>query len=749
MKIIKQLLVAVALLLCCVTANAYDFEVDGIYYTITSTSYLTVDVAPSPLNSYQGNIVIPKYVTYDSKTYTVTGIENEAFNGNKYIYSVVMPQSITDIGMCAFWGCSNLSKITVSENIVRIGVGAFHQTAWFNNKSAGVVYIGKVLYGYKGTMPANTSITVKEGTIGIAEGAFMNNKNLKSITFPNSLIIIGGDAFGGTTWYNNQPNGAIYAGKVFYGYKSSTATISVNIKDGTLGIADCAFNSCSSILSSVTIPNSVTYIGEGAFNNCNLLTSITIPDKVTTIEAETFQNCSNITSVTISANVAKIKKSAFLGCTKLTSVNISNLSAWLKIDFQSDYSNPLYYAKKLYLNGSLVTDLIVPDSFKQINAYSFRNCTSLKSILIPNSITDIETSAFEGCTELKTVINCSDLPLMPGIIGYGNVSTYADWVRTVPQGVVEGDFIFGIKNGEYRLCIYIGNDKSLTLPYKYKEGNYAIGDIAFAYCKNIESIIIPDCVTSIEDEAFKGCSGLTSITIPNSVTRIGDETFMGTGWYKNQPDGLLYLDGWLLGYKSLQPTGALTINEGTKGIADNAFFNCTGLTSVTIPNSVTSIGGSAFFYCRELTSVTIGNSVTSIGNCAFKDCTGLASIYLLGETPSSIGDDNFTKSQYADITLYVPTGAIETYRNADTWKNFQNIQEFDATGINDVNASSVAIEVTDNGISLSDAEGAKVDIYTLNGMLVKKIENYTDEEIFLNNGVYLVCVNGNTIKIKL
>ena len=726
MRIIKQLLVAVALLLCCVTANAYDFEVDGIYYSITSTSYLTVDVAPSPLNSYQGNIVIPKYVTYDSKTYTVTGIENEAFDGNKYIYSVVMPQSITDIGMCAFWGCSNLSKITVSENIVRIGVGAFHQTAWFNNKSAGVVYIGKVLYGYKGTMPANTSITVKEGTIGIAEGAFMNNKNLKSITFPNSLIIIGADAFLGTTWYNNQPNGAIYAGKVFYGYKSSTATISVNIKDGTLGIADCAFNSCSSILSSVTIPNSVTYIGEGAFNNCNLLTSITIPDKVTTIEAETFQNCSNITSVTISANVAKIKKSAFLGCTKLTSVNISNLSAWLKIDFQSDYSNPLYYAKKLYLNGSLVTDLIVPDSFKQINAFLFRNCTSLKSILIPNSITDIETSAFEGCTELKTVINCSDLPLMPGIIGYGNVSTYADWVRTVPQGVVEGDFIFGIKNGEYRLCIYIGNDKSLTLPYKYKEGNYAIGDIAFAYCKNIESIIIPDCVTSIEDEAFKGCSGLTSITIPNSVTSIGDYAFQ-----------------YCSSLTSIEIPNSIT------SIESGAFSGCNALTNITIPNSVTSIGGSAFFYCRDLTSVTIGNSVTSIGNCAFKDCTGLASIYLLGETPSSIGDDNFTKSQYADITLYVPTGAIETYRNADTWKNFQNIQEFDATGINDVNASSVAIEVTDNGISLSDAEGAKVDIYTLDGMLVKKIENYTDEEIFLNNGVYLVCVNGNTIKIKL
>ena len=700
---IKKLFATVAVLLCSIAASAYDFMVNGIYYSITSTSYLTVDVAPSPTNSYQGNIVIPEFVTYDSKTYAVTGIEYLAFYDNKNIYSVVMPNSITDIGIAAFNKCSNLSKITISENIVRIGAGAFHQTAWFNNKSTGVVYIGKVLYGYKGTMPANTSITVKEGTIGIAEGAFMNNTNLKSITIPNSVVIIGGEAFLGTTWYNNQPYGAVYAGKVFCGYKASTARISVNIKDGTLGIADRAFNDCSSILSSVTIPKSVTHIGKGAFNNCSLLTSITIPDKVTTIEANTFQDCCNITSVTISGNIAKIKKAAFIGCTKLTSVNISNLSAWLKMDFQSDSSNPLYYAKKLYLNGSLVTDIIIPDNFKQINAYLFRNCTSLKSILIPNGITDIGTSAFEGCTELKTVINCSDLPLMTGLIGYGNVSTYANWVRTVPQGIIEGDFIFGTKNGEYHLCIYMGNSKSLTLPYKYKGENYAIGDHAFYDCKNIESIIIPNSVTTIGHRAFENCFRLTSITIPNSVTSIGNY----------------------------------------------AFYGCTGLASIEIPNSVTSIGWCTFYGCSSLTSITIPKNVTNIGNWAFKDCTGLASIYLLSETPPYVEDYNFTESQYSNMLLYVPIGTLETYQSASTWKNFQNIQEFDATGINDVNASSVAIEVTANGISLSNAEGAKVDVYTLNGVLVRKIENYKGEEIILDKGVYLVRVNSNTIKIKL
>jgi hypothetical protein len=90
---------------------------------------------------------------------------------------------------------------------------------------------------------------------------------------------------------------------------------------------------------------------------------------------------------------------------------------------------------------------------------------------------------------------------------------------------------------------------------------------------------------------------MTSVTIPNSVTSIGGYAFSGTGWYNAQPDGILYLDNWLLGYKGTQPAGNLTINNGTKGIADWAFYGCSSLTSVTIPNSVTSIGYSAFREC--------------------------------------------------------------------------------------------------------------------------------------------------------
>ena len=133
-------------------------------------------------------------------------------------------------------------------------------------------------------------------------------------------------------------------------------------------------------------------------------------------------------------------------------------------------------------------------------------------------------------------------------------------------------------------------------------------------------------VTSIDLGAFEDCRGLTSVTIPNSVTYIGTDAFYGTGWYNSQPNGILYIDDWLIGYKGNQPTGEIIIKNGTKGIASSAFQLCSGLTSVTIPNSVKSIGTQAFDGCSSLTSVTIGNSVTSIGYSAFSNCSGLTSV---------------------------------------------------------------------------------------------------------------------------
>ena len=326
-------------MLCTTVATAHDFEVDGIYYNIISEEDKTVEVTYSGdsysavANEYTASVVIPETVTYNSVTYSVTVIGKNAFTYCSGLTSIEIPNSVTNIENYAFSNCSGLTSVTIPNNVTSIGVTAFG------------------------------------GCTGLA-----------SITIPNRVISIGDKAFIGTAWYNRQPNGPVYLGKMFYEYKGAMpANTSVIIKEGTLGISTNAFINCTT-LKSITIPNSVTTIGSGAFEGCTGLTSIEIPNSVTTIE-----------------------KNAFTNCTGLEGVYISDMAAWCNIKFGSSNSNPLYYTNNLYLNGSVATELVIPEGISEIKAYAFYNLSSLKSVTIPNSVITIGNSAFYSCIGLTSV----------------------------------------------------------------------------------------------------------------------------------------------------------------------------------------------------------------------------------------------------------------------------------------------------------------------------------------------------------
>ena len=228
----------------------------------------------------------------------------------------------------------------------------------------------------------------------------------------------------------------------------------------------------------------------------------------------------------------------------------------------------------------------------------------IKKIIVQGKVTHIGNSAFESCQDAVTVT----LPDSVTSIGYRAFAGCCKMTNfKIPSKVTV------INNEAFRGCDGL---TSLTIP----EGVTSIGEGAFSGCDGLTSLTIPEGVTSIGDYAFNYCSGLTSVTIPESVTSIGNYAFVGSGWYNNQSDGLLYLDNWLIGYKGEKPEGKLMIAQGTRGIAAYAFSGCSGLTSVTIPNSVTCIGNYAFSGCSGLTSITIPNSVTSIGGHAFDGC---------------------------------------------------------------------------------------------------------------------------------
>ena len=264
--------------------------------------------------------------------------------------------------------------------------------------------------------------------------------------------------------------------------------------------------------------------------------------------------------------------------------------------YSNEYSGSVTIPESVTYNG-------ITYSVTSIGDAAFFCCYGLTSVTIPNSVTSIGDDAFWACYGLTSVT----IPNSVTSIGY-DAFYDTPWYNNQSDGVV-----------------YI-ND----LLYEYK-GTMPSGT----------SIEIKDGTVSISGSAFRDCSGLTSVTIPNSVTSIGYDAFRGTPWYNAKPDGLVYINNVLYKYKGAMPSGTtIEIKEGTVSISGYAFYNCSGLTSVTIPNSVTSIGESAFSGCSNLTSVTIPNSVTSIGNYAFRDCSGLTSV-TIPNSVTSIGEWTF------------------------------------------------------------------------------------------------------------
>ena len=232
----------------------------------------------------------------------------------------------------------------------------------------------------------------------------------------------------------------------------------------------------SSYSGNIVIPSKVTYSGKtytvkvidfDAFCWCDGLTSVTIPNSVTSIGQSAFESCSGLTSVTIPNSVTSIDDYAFSKCSGLSKVNIESIESWCSINFSSITSHPFFSSENghLFMNGTEVTSLTIPQSISKLNSFVFYGCSGLTSVTIPNSLTSIGAYAFYRCDGLTSV--------------------------TIPNSVT------------------------------------SIGGYAFSNCSGLTSVTIPNSVTSIGEGAFRNCSSLASVNIPKTVTDIGSYAFYG------------------------------------------------------------------------------------------------------------------------------------------------------------------------------------------------------------------------------
>ncbi|MBO5627749.1 MAG: leucine-rich repeat domain-containing protein [Aeriscardovia sp.] len=437
-------------------------------------------------------------------------------------------------------------------------------TSWYNNQPNGLIYLGDALLMYKGTMPDNTVLSIREGTTCIGGSAFVSQKGLKNITIPSSVKSIGSAAFSNCTslesvtipedieevgnkafcntpWFTSQPDGLLYIGKVAYRYKGEMpANTSFEIREGTTAIVDSAFYNCTN-LTDVIIPNSVAKIGPLAFSGCSSLTNVTIPG-IPTIDEKTFENCASLSELTLQEGTSIINDYAFSGCSSLVTMH------W-------------------------------PTTLKRINNYVFNNCTSLTSMLFPEGLTSFGGCNFSGCTSISSVSFPSTLGdgfsggstfsgassirearfhsrIIPQNVGtiLGNIGDNFDiskFIYYVPHGLREeyerhiswSDKILEMGEDEEivqfadeevkRICIanYDANLSGTVDKTELGEVHYPmIASMSYFYKQNFsENTIITsfdefkyftNC-TTVPSRFFIACSNLSSITLPISVNYIG------------------------------------------------------------------------------------------------------------------------------------------------------------------------------------------------------------------------------------
>ena len=607
-----------------------DVEINGIYYNLVAKAKIAEVTNGGTTGRYSGNIVIPSSVEYEGVTYSVTTIYSEAFKECSSLTDITIPNSVTTIGNNAFYNCDALYSVTIPNSVTSIGSDAFYDCDGLR------------------------SVTIGDGVTSIGSYAFYSCGYLNSVTIGNSVTSIGSNAFYGCSRLTSVeiPNSVTNLGDhAFYGCSSLE---SVNIPNGVSIINYYTFSGCSS-LKSLSIPNSVTIISRYAFNKCSSLTSVEIPNSVYYIDGYAFNECSALETVTFGSGITQIGS----GSIYYIYSNGSTTGYWGTTGFSFALCKNLETVKCLAEN--------VPNT----GATTFdQSLVEYATLYVPEGSVDSyrNTSPWSSFGTIKALTDdgSNDAILIDGIY-------YVFDDENGTATIVSGEVAY---SGAVTIPASVTNDgKTYTV--------VAIGEGVFQNATGLTAISIPSSVTSIGDNAFNGCGNLTSVTVAwtkpiginstvfsnsgNATLHVpsgSESAYASADYWKDfktiaEPivfadnavealclanwdadgDGKLYKDEadavTNLGSVFKENTDIASFDElqyftGLTSINDSAFYYCSNLASIIIPDNVNTIGNRAFYVCSGLSSLHISANVTSIEDRAFAYCSGLESIVVDG-----------------------------------------------------------------------------------------------------------------------
>ncbi|MCD8208079.1 MAG: leucine-rich repeat domain-containing protein, partial [Bacteroidales bacterium] len=812
---------------CCDTVDVYITDIaawcetDFMYSSVSNTT--SVGSPFNCSNLYLNNKLVEDLVIPSG----VTSINSYAFRSCYSIKHVEIPNSVTSIGDGAFYSCKSLESVEIPSGVTEINYRTFYKCTGLTSVTIpdSVTTIGGSSFMYCTSL---TSVTIPDSVTTIGNAAFSCCELLATLTLPKELTYIGSNAFDGCACLKSLtiPEKVTYIGDYAFGDCTSLTKINFNAvavqnKSSGSQVFYKAGQSGSGI--TLTIGKSVTKIPAYLFC-AKETTQSSYAINITTVKFEDGSkcesigkyafayNCQYLTSITIPYSVTEIGKYAFYYTKKLSSVIFEDPTGWYRTDgknrnsLDSDslsdpstaatYLSSTYYkydwyqklpeefeytlssdgtyyiltkfnnknstytdvvmdatyealpvkeiAASVFEEHTEITSVTISENITTIGEYAFYNCTGLTSVTIPDSVTTIGEYAFDGCTGLTS------LTIGEGVITIGAYAFRCKYLTKINFNAVAMDDLSSKNQVFYNagdsgsgIAVTIGANVTkipayLFFPYsttltthtpsytsvEFMSGSKctSIGKYAFYSCSHLKSMEIPDSVTSIGNYAFHGCSGLTSLTIGTGVTSIGTYVFYGCssltsvtfknteGWscsysittidmdssdLSNTSTAATYLTSTYYKYTWTRTEGAgftyrlssdgtyyilesyvgrstsVTV-EGThnglpvKEIGPYAFEGNTRMMGVVISENITAIGEGAFYCCTLLMSVEFPSTLVTIGDLAFAGCTVLLAV----EFPSSlvsIGEGAFLGSCLAGVVFSSGLESIGGYAFAGTY----------------------------------------------------------------------------------